>query len=159
MRLSKVFQISLSILGEGRADNMRSSRTVRTTCAILSIERAVPLRRSTKRISGSSRDPPSMARCYIASAPISKKRRSLETMSAMGRVSRAPREYPRRATIREMKEGPSSSAIRCWSQATASCCGQKPWWWALRKRRNEIPAGKVERGERKRTAAEVSKAD
>jgi hypothetical protein len=25
--------------------------------------------------------------------------------------------------------------------------------------RNEIPAGKVERGERKRTAAEVSKAD
>jgi hypothetical protein len=34
-------------------------------------------------------------------------------MPAMGRVSRAPREYPRRATIREMKEGPSSSAIRC----------------------------------------------
>jgi hypothetical protein len=28
----------------------------------------------------------------------------------------------------------------------------------LRKRRDEIPAGTVERGERKRTAAEVSKA-
>lgn len=27
--------------------------------------------------------------------------------------------------IREMKEGPSSSTIRCGSQATASCCGQK----------------------------------
>ena len=32
------------------------------------------------------------------------------------------------ATAREMKEGPSGSAIRCRSQATASCCGQKPWW-------------------------------
>ena len=31
----------------------------------------------------------------------------------------------RRATVREMKEGPSSSVIRCRSQATASCCGQK----------------------------------
>jgi hypothetical protein len=29
----------------------------------------------------------------------------------------------------------------------------------LRKRRDKIPAGKVERGQRKRTAAEVSKAD
>jgi hypothetical protein len=52
--------------------NMRSSRTVCTTGAILSIDGAVPLRRSTKRISGSSRDPLSMARCCIASAPISK---------------------------------------------------------------------------------------
>jgi hypothetical protein len=34
----------------------------------------------------------------------------------------------RRATVREMKEGPSSSVIRSRSQATASCCGQKPWW-------------------------------
>jgi len=32
----------------------------------------------------------------------------------------------RRATVREMKEGPSSSVIRSRSQATASCCGQKP---------------------------------
>ena len=32
-------------------------------------------------------------------------------------------------------------------------------WDALRKRREEISAGTVERGERKRTAAEVSKAD
>jgi len=63
------------------------------------------------------------------------------------------------ATVREMKEDPSSSAIRCWSQATASCCGQKPWWWALRKRRDMIPSGGVERGERKRSIGEVSKAD
>src|SRR6266481_4183320 len=34
----------------------------------------------------------------------------------------------RRATVREMKEGPSSSVIRSRSQATASCCGQKRWW-------------------------------
>ena len=34
-------------------------------------------------------------------------------MIAEGRVSRASREYPRRATVREMKEGPSGSAIRC----------------------------------------------
>jgi hypothetical protein len=32
------------------------------------------------------------------------------------------------ATVREMKEGPSGSAIRSRSQTTASCCGQKPWW-------------------------------
>jgi hypothetical protein len=32
------------------------------------------------------------------------------------------------ATQREMKEGPSGSAIRSRSQATASCCGQMPWW-------------------------------
>ena len=38
------------------------------------------------------------------------------------------REHRRCATVREMKEGPSGSAIRCRSQATASCCGQKPWW-------------------------------
>jgi hypothetical protein len=36
--------------------------------------------------------------------------------------------YLRRATVREMKEGPSSSVIRSRSQATASCCGQEPWW-------------------------------
>src|SRR6266404_2869317 len=52
-------------------------------------------------------------------------------------------------TVREMKEGPSRSAVRCRSQATASCCRQERWWGALRKRRDMIPAGKVERGERK----------
>jgi len=69
------------------------------------------------------------------------------------------RSIRRYATVREMKEDPSRSAIRCWSQATASCCCQKRWWWALRKRRDEIPSGKVERGERKQTADDVSKAD
>src|SRR6202022_2202371 len=61
--------------------------------------------------------------------------------------------------VREMKEGASRPAVRCRSQATASCCRQERWWRALRKRRDVIPAGKVERGERKRTADEVSKAD
>ena len=51
---------------------MRSSRTFCTTGAILSIDGAIPLRRSTKRISGSSRDRRSMARCYIAIAPTAK---------------------------------------------------------------------------------------
>src|SRR5438552_1668247 len=37
-------------------------------------------------------------------------------------------EYWRRATVREMKEGPSGSVIRSRSQATASCCRQKRWW-------------------------------
>ena len=40
-------------------------------------------------------------------------RRNRSLMSEMGRVSRASCEYSRRATIREMKEGPSGSAIRC----------------------------------------------
>src|SRR6266481_7948522 len=31
-------------------------------------------------------------------------------------------------TVREMKEGPSRSAVRCRSQATASCCRQERWW-------------------------------
>ena len=39
----------------------------------------------------------------------------------------------RRATVREIKEGPSSSVIRSRSQATASCCGQKPWWCCVKK--------------------------
>jgi hypothetical protein len=36
------------------------------------------------------------------------------------------RSKRRCVTIREMKVGPSGSAIRSRSQATASCCGQKP---------------------------------
>ena len=34
----------------------------------------------------------------------------------------------RRRTVREMKEGPSRPAVRCRSQATASCCRQERWW-------------------------------
>jgi len=30
-------------------------------------------------------------------------------------------------TVREMKEGPSRPAVRCRSQATASCCRQERW--------------------------------
>ena len=49
-------------------------------------------------------------------------------MSQLGLVSRALPVQTACATVREMKEGPSGSAIRSRSQATASCCGQKPWW-------------------------------
>ena len=38
---------------------------------------------------------------------------------------RSARRY---ATVWEMREGPSRPAVRFWSQATASCCGQKPRW-------------------------------
>jgi len=69
------------------------------------------------------------------------------------------RSKRRCATVREMKEGPSRPEVRFWSQATASCCRQKRWWWTLRKRRDKIPTDTIERGERKRTAVEVSKSD
>ena len=48
-------------------------------------------------------------------------------MSEMGRVSRVPSEFDG-AHVREMEVGPPGSAIRCRSQATASCCRQKRWW-------------------------------
>src|SRR6516162_4345953 len=86
-------------------------------------------------------------------------RPEVQFLRATRRVSRAHCLVRRCGTVREMKEGPSRSAVRCRSQATASCCRQERWWRALRKRRDLIPAGKVERGERKRTADEVSKAD
>jgi len=38
------------------------------------------------------------------------------------------RSTRRNVTVREMEDGPSSSAIRCRSQATASCCLQKRRW-------------------------------
>src|SRR6516225_5016441 len=36
-------------------------------------------------------------------------------------------------TVREMKEGPSRPAVRCRSQATASCCRQERWWRCVKK--------------------------
>ena len=70
------------------------------------------------------------------------------------------RSKRRCATVREMKEGPSGSAIRSlipshrkllWSKADGGeRCGNVG---------TMIPAGKVEGGERKRTVAEASKAD
>ena len=53
--------------------------------------------------------------------------------SAGVKVPRATRPVSRtrsreRDAVSEMKEGPSGSVIRSRSQATASCCGQKPWW-------------------------------
>jgi cytochrome b len=32
-----------------------------------------------------------------------------------------------------MKEGPSRPAVRCRSQATASCCRQERWWCCVKK--------------------------
>src|SRR5262249_54069686 len=63
-------------------------------------------------------------------------------------------------TVREMKEGPSGSAIRslipshCKLLSSKSDGGER-----CRKVGTMIPAGKVERGERKQTASEASKAE
>ncbi|SRR6266516_209818 len=48
--------------------------------------------------------------------------------SGTGLVSRASPVQTACATVREMKEGPSGSAIRNRSQATASCCCQRQRW-------------------------------
>jgi hypothetical protein len=45
-------------------------------------------------------------------------------------VTSAVLSIGRCTTVREMKEGPSRPAVRCWSQATASCDCQKQWWFA-----------------------------
>src|SRR5207247_360238 len=49
--------------------------------------------------------------------------RSVTTVPTANEYRRSTR---RGATVREMKEGPSGSAIGSRSQATASGCGQKP---------------------------------
>ncbi len=46
--------------------------------------------------------------------------------SGVGLVSRVP-SVRRCVTVREMKEGPSRSAVRCRPQTAASCCRQKRW--------------------------------
>jgi hypothetical protein len=43
-----------------------------------------------------------------------------------------------RSCTRDGGNGPPGSAYRCRFQTTSSCCGQKPWWLALRKRRTKI---------------------
>jgi hypothetical protein len=65
-----------------------------------------------------------------------------------------------RATVREMKEGPSGSAIRSLIPSHRELLRSKA---VVGERRGNvgtmIPAGKIERGERKQTASEASKAD
>ena len=68
------------------------------------------------------------------------------------------RSKRRCATVREMKEVPSGSAIRSLIPSHRKLPSSKAMA-GLRKRRDKIPAVTVERGERKRTVDEVSKAD
>ena len=56
-----------------------------------------------------------------------------------------------------MRVGPPAPAVRCRRQTTASCCSQKRWSEHCSKRRDLIPSGMIWRGERKRTADDVSK--
>ena len=72
-RLSKVFPISLSILGEARAEKRAVPQDL-LHWRRFSRSMGDALGRSTKRASRSSRDPPSMAQCRIASLPIHKMR-------------------------------------------------------------------------------------
>ena len=56
--------------------------------------------------------------------------------------------------MQEMRVGPSRPAVRCRPQTAASCSRQERLW---QESRNEISAGMIRRGERKRTVDEVSK--
>src|SRR6516162_553374 len=59
-----------------------------------------------------------------------------------------------------MKEDPSGPAVRFWPQTAASCCPSKAMVVSVAVNvETRISAGEVERGERKRTVDEVSKAD
>src|SRR6202022_3138332 len=49
------------------------------------------------------------------------------------RVHRRAVRVQRCGTVREMKEGPSRPAVRCRSQATASCCRRERWWCCVKK--------------------------
>src|SRR6201987_4837827 len=54
-------------------------------------------------------------------------------ISTLPCVTNAPSACNGAETVREMKEGPSRSAVRCRSQATASCCRQERWWCCVKK--------------------------
>jgi hypothetical protein len=70
------------------------------------------------------------------------------------------RSKRRCATVLEMKEGPSGSAIRSLIPSHRELLRSKAVGGERRgKVGTMIPAGMVERGERKRTALEASKAD
>ena len=70
------------------------------------------------------------------------------------------RSKRRCATVREMKEGPSGSAIRSQIPSHRKLLSVKSHGGErCGNVGTMIPAGKVERGERKQTASEASKAD
>jgi hypothetical protein len=58
----------------------------------------------------------------------------------------------------KMRAGPSESLCRRRLQTTLSCCGQKPWWRALRKRQSMTLSGECYGDEHKSMADKVSKA-
>jgi hypothetical protein len=58
-----------------------------------------------------------------------------------------------------MKEGPSGSALRSLIPSHCKLLSSSDGGERCRKVGTMIPAGKVERGERKQTASEASKAD
>ncbi len=60
-------------------------------------------------------------------------------------------EVVRHEAAQKMRVGPSGSACRNRPQSTSSCFGQKPWWWALRKRSRQTGSVVNQRDERKRT--------
>ena len=68
---------------------------------------------------------------------------------------RSIRQY---ATVREMEEGPSRSAIRLIS-SHRKLLSSKAMVVSVAETAGQIPSGKVERGERKQTADDVSKTD
>ena len=78
-------------------------------------------------------------------------------MAALGRVSPAS---PVHTAVRNCTKDYEGCPFKAGSQVLAASHRKLlRTKAAVRKRRDKIPAGKVERGERKRTVDEVSKAD
>ena len=75
----------------------------------------------------------------------------LENFVISASAPRARFLYKVCVTAQKMRVGPSESACRSRLQSTSSCCGQKPWWWALRKRFRQTGSVVNQRDERKRT--------
>ena len=63
------------------------------------------------------------------------------------------------ATVREMEDGPFEVGNQVLVSSHRKLLWSKAMVVSVAENRNEIPAGKIERGERKQTVGEVSKAD
>ena len=77
----------------------------------------------------------------------------------MGRVSRTHRLSTTVRNCTRDEGGPFEAGSQVQVSSHRKLLSSRTMVVALRKRRDLIPPGKVERGERKRTADEVSKAD
>ncbi len=80
-------------------------------------------------------------------------------MSAVGRVSRTRRMSTAARNCTRDEGGPFEAGSQVLASSHRKLPSSKAMVVSVAERRDKIPAGKVERGERKRTVDEVSKAD